>query len=249
MDGNPRSLGGAALQVRPQKVQNAWEPGWMTRRKAPEREVSDISEEEKQKLVVICTMIYVSNLLCGNAASFHPAPSGKEGSAEPERLQELTHHLRKCMVTARHMARGLSTLELGQSGLCFHCPLAGKPESFGALSDTLESISRVVFERTGHGHSYLSHHPRGGSKCHQAFSWRPIIVRLILRIRLRLSIEDNGVGMAEGAATHSRGLGMKTGVTAAVCCVLLFEANAHGGLTLSCKIPFSIPLESPEPDS
>ena len=30
---------------------------------------------------------------------------------------------------------------------------------------------------------------------------------------------------------------------------LLFEANAHGGLTLSCKIPFSIQFESPEPDS
>ena len=77
-------------------------------------------------------------------------------------------------------------------------------------------------------------------------------MRLIPRDHeLRLSIEEKGVGMAEGVATHSRGLGMKTMRyrSSLLHAQLLFEANADGGLTLSCKIAFSIQLESLEPDS
>ena len=239
----------------PQNVQKGM-GAWLdvTRRKALEREVSDISEEVKQKLGRdlhddLCQQLACVEILLHSIQR----RQAKEGSAEPERLQELTHHLRKCMVTARHMACGLSTLELGQSGLSasiahwlrslnhlvpfqirYESPQGWGLKEPGMAIHIYRIIQEAVQNAIKHSHG------------------DQITVRLIPRAHeLRLSIEDNGVGMAEGAASHSRGLGMKTMRyrSSLLHAQLLFEANAHGGLTLSCKIPFSIQFESPEPDS
>jgi signal transduction histidine kinase len=157
------------------------------------------------------------------------------------------------MVTARHMARGLSTLELGQSGLS-----ASIAHWLGSLNHLMpfqvryESPQGWGLKEPGmaiHIYRIIQEAVQNAIKHSHGDQ---ITVRLIPRDHeLWLSIEDNGVGMAEGAATHSRGLGMKTmrHRSSLLHAQLLFEANAHGGLTVSCKIPFSIQLESQEPDS
>lgn len=215
----------------------------VTQRRELERQVSGISEEEKQKLGRdlhddLCQQLTCVELLVHSMQR----RMAQTGHLEFSKLDDLLHHVRKAIVTTQTMARGLSTSGLGDLGLP------------AALNHWLSKLDTVLPIRIRfHGpeqlrlrdddaavHIYrIAQEAIQNAVKHSGAS--EIEVSLAVNGNdLTLRIADNGV--CKGDIHAHSGLGMKTMHyrSSLLNALLQIEQNDHGGVTVRCEIPFIV---------
>lgn len=215
----------------------------VTHRRELERKVSEISEQEKQKLGRdlhddLCQQLTCLELLVHSMQR----RLVQTGRMEISRLEDLLHHVRKAIVTTQTMARGLSTSELGNQGLP------------AALNHWLSKLDTVLPLRIGFKGPKQLQLREGNAAVHIYRIAQEAIqnaikhsgaseIQVSLDVEghdLTLMIEDNGVCKVDIHAQS--GLGMKTMHyrSSLLNGLLQINRNGHGGLTVRCEIPFIV---------
>lgn len=215
----------------------------VTHRRELERQVSVISEEEKQKLGRdlhddLCQQLTCLELLVHSMQR----RLSQTGKLESAKLDDLLHHVRKSIVTTQAMARGLSTSGLGDLGL---------PAALNHWLSKLDTVLPIRISFQGpeqlplRDNDAAVHIYRIAQEAIQNAVKHSGASEIEVRLRvcgndLTLLIVDNGV--CKGDIHTQAGLGMKTMLyrSSLLNGLLQVEKNEQGGVTVRCEIPFIV---------
>ena len=238
-----RSVGvhGGSVGVSDQKIVGALLD--VTHRRELERKVSEISEQEKQKLGRdlhddLCQQLTCLELLVHSMQRRLDSTKRMEIS----KLDDLLHHVRKAIVTTQTMARGLSTSGLGDLGL---------PAALNHWLSKLDTVLPLEIGFKGPKQLQLRdadaavHIYRIAQEAIQNAIKHSGATKIQVRLEvddhdLTLMIEDNG--FCRGDIHAQSGLGMKTMHyrSSLLNGLLRIDTNVHGGVTVCCEIPFIV---------
>lgn len=225
--GVPIMVGGAAIDI--------------TERKRLEREIQEVSEQEKRRIgqdlhdglgQYLTGISFMAKVLQQKLATKNLPEAVDAG-----KISDLVN---RTVSQTRDLARGLCPVELEQNGLqAALAELAGSIEKLFSVSCRFESKPTVLFDDNAaavHLYRIAQEAVNNAVKHGKATQ---IVVRLLAESSgIRLSIKDNGSGLPEGVA-GSKGMGLRVmnyraGIIGAA---ISIESRPGAGTEVSCSVP------------